>query len=318
MKKRLIQIAVVVIVLGVLFNWLGQQTKLDEKRQAVEGQILLKNLQKGQSDFTLIIFDGDLCDSLKTSEALTQDISRIQSGQLLEQDLTPDVKNLISSMGVALKDLKDALSTTQGLSPTESELNLQNRTIVFSEELNRRYSELRKGLFEANRTYFLTTPKILAGLGAKGCSPALATTSPTPRASFLAKNPQFRSMNRDIANDVTCKLQTDSTKTQELLTSINRGESGVNAMASQLRTLAQHLDEASQSTEWAHEDSPLPTDASAIKQFGELSKFVYGLRVKYFQSQSQQNQGQIEALTNRIYPLAIRACNYIKASQAKN
>lgn len=318
MNKRLTQVLVAIVAAVVLFNWLGQQVKIDEKRRTVDGQILLKKLQSSQFDVTLMIFNADMCESLKASEVIAGDISKIESGQLLEQDLTPDAKALLASMDTASKDLKAALPSATGVSVDGSNQALGKRTLSFSHELRTRYLQLQKGQFEANRSFFLATPNVVTELGAKGCGSASPTTNPTPRASLLAKHPEFRSMNRDIANDVTCKLQLDLAKVQEMLSSINRGGSEVSAMNGPLRTLAEHLDEASQSTTWAQQDSPLPKDTTNIKKFAALSSLVYGLRVKYFHNQSKQEQEQIISLVNWISPLALQACNRIQTGQVKN
>ncbi len=315
MNKRPIQVTVAVVAVAIVWFWPSHQAKVDESKQTAREQLLLKKIQTSLGDTALTNFKSDLCNSVGVAEGLVHDISRIQAGTLLEQDLQVDVMNLSISIEIASLDIQGDSASSKRDSTSASHLALESKVLALDSELKRRLLQLEKGKYQENQTYFQSLPRIVIALGANDCASPTLVPTPTPTPSHDEKSKELHLITRAIADGAICGLKSDSGRAIEVLASINRGDAGVNAMSNQLLLLAKNLDQAVMASGWAHDASPLPSDASEIGKMKELSSFVYVLRVKYFQSQSKHNQEEITSLRTRISPLVVRACNDARSAQ---
>ena len=311
MKAKIILGVVVVIVIAGFFRWNDQQVQQIEDKQRTQ-TLASYNQYAADHPFPAFIFlQSDLCTALSKSEIVAQDYAKIRTSLLLQQDVLPDYKNLNASVATTLSDIKDSLNSPPTYPATTDQLSIENKTNAFYHALYQSYLRLQLGQYGSAQKYFLTVPKTLVALGATGCVSEKPVIVPVPPSSTPSPNP-FGLGYRDISNSSVCKLKTIvSTALDSVTGGLNNG-AGKTAVIDQLKALAQQLDEASQSTDWARQESPIPADAANIMNFQRLSKAVYRLRVRYFLNQVPDLQSQARALAALISPLAIKGCSSIK------
>ena len=312
MKIKVALGIVAVIAVVLLFHWDGHAVLKIEAKQQAQNLAAFDQYNATHPLPTFIFLQTDLCYALQNSERVSEDYSKVESGLLLEQDVLPDYKELNDSVGSTLGDIKDSIVNLPGDPPSSTELSIESKVKTFRNSLNESYLHLELGAFQTARTFFATVPKTLVSMGATGCESPVPTISPVPASSTPSTN-GFSLGYRAIANDSVCKLRLDI---ENVLLAMPNGESVVanrSDLVRQFKILADQLQEASQSTGWANQESPMPADKVNIQTFQDISDAVYRLRVKYYSGHAVDVHAQFKMLSTTILPLAVQGCSKIKS-----
>ncbi len=311
MKIKIALGIVAAIAVVLLFHWDGHEVLKIEAKQQAQNLAAFDQYNATHPLPTFIFLQTDLCYALQSSDKVGEDYSKIDSGLLLDQDVLPDYKKLNDSVGSTLGDIKDSIVNLPGDPPSSDELSIESKVKILRNALNKSYLHLELGAFQTARTSFAAVPKTLVSLGATGCESPVPTISPVPASSTPSPN-EFGLSYRDFANDSVCKLRLDI---ENVLVTMPSGDSvGAkrSVLINQLKILADQLQEASQSTGWASQESLLPTDKVNIQTFQDTSDAIYRLRVKYYLGHAPDVQSRFKILSTTISPLAVLGCSKIK------
>ena len=308
MKKKIALGIVVAIAIVFFFRWNDQQVQKIQDRQIAQYDAS-HPLPKFDSLFFL---HSDLCSILESSDIVSEDYLKIRNGFLLEQDLLPAYKDLNDVVAFTLSDIKSALPNLPGNPPSPEEALIENKMSTFRNTLNKSFLELEVGDFGATKKYFNSVPGTVTALGTAGCKSKTPTVTRLTASSSPAFN-QFVMPYRDLANTSVCKLKLSLKNILD--TSFGETSKGAsrNVLVQRLKSLADQLQEASQSTEWAYQELPLPGDEINIKTLQTFSKAVYKLRVRYYLKQIHDFQFQFNQLAMSISPIAVKGCSKIKS-----
>ena len=309
MKIALGIIAALAVVL--LFHWDGHEVLKIEAKQRAQNLATFDQYSITHPFPTFIFLQTDLCNALLASDNVREDYFKTESGLLLEQDVMPDYKKLNDSVGSMLADVKDSIVNLPGDPPSSDQLTIESNVKTLRNALNKSYLHLELGSFQTAKAFFVTVPKTLVSLGATGCESPVPTISPVPASSTPSPN-EFGLVYRGIANYSVCKLRLDIQNVFLALPSAESVLTNRAVLVKQLKILADQLREASQSTGWANQESPLPEDKVNIHTFQDISSEVYKLRVKYYLGEVVSVQTKFKILSTTIFPLAVQGCSKSK------